>query len=66
MDDGEPRRLDQFSAFVETRTAERDVVRLPFARWSRGVEERRILAVDRRGLPVGIRVGLDESRICSS
>src|SRR5438034_10141120 len=43
---------------LEVRPMEDDVIRLPLARRPGGVDERRVLAVDRTGLPVGIGVVL--------
>src|SRR5256885_2108416 len=39
-------------------TMENDVIRLPLARWPSRVDERRVLAVNGAGLPVGIGVVL--------
>src|SRR5436853_7910194 len=40
----------QLSCRVKTRTVKNNVVGLPFARRTRGVHQRRILAINRRGL----------------
>ena len=58
MEDGDPRRFLQLAGGVEPGAAEGDVVRLPLAGRARGVEQGRILAVDRAGLAVGVGVGL--------
>src|SRR6266550_4654113 len=48
----------QLSCRVKTRTVKNNVVGLPFARRTRGVHQRRILAINRRGLAIGIRLAL--------
>ena len=54
----EPGRLEQLAVLVEAGAAKGDVIRLPLAGRSRGVGERRILAVDGPGLAVGVGIGL--------
>src|SRR5215472_11951321 len=53
--DGHARGTRQLSCGVKARAVENDVVALPLARRKRGVDQRRILAVDRGSLAVGIR-----------
>ncbi len=50
------RGLEQLAVFVKPRPVEDDVVGLPLARRTAGVDPGRVLPVDRRGLAV--RVGL--------
>src|SRR5437867_12215705 len=59
----------QFSRRIKTRAMKNDVVSLPLARRTRSVHQRRILAIDRRGLPVGIRlalIGVEDCRLVES
>ena len=55
---GHARRALERAVGLEVRPVEDDVVRLPVAGRSRGVDERGILAVDGAGLAIGIRVVL--------
>src|SRR5712692_8814358 len=56
VQDCDERGLEQLAVFVKARPVEDDVVGLPLARRTAGVDQGRVLPVDRRGLPV--RVGL--------
>src|SRR5712675_1529658 len=51
---GDTRGPQKFTGSVETRAVKDDVVDLPLPRWTRGVHLRRKLAVNGRGLAVGI------------
>ncbi len=54
VEDRHPRRPEQLSVLVEARPVEDDVVGLPLAGLAAGVDERRVLAVERRPSTVGI------------
>src|SRR5882672_5377766 len=54
VEGGDTRGPQKFTGSVETRAVKDDVVDLPLARWSRGVHLGRKLAVNGRGLAVGI------------
>ena len=58
VEQGDPRRLQELAGRVEPGAAEGDVVGLPLAGRARGVEQGRILAVDRPRLAVGVGLGL--------
>ncbi len=58
VEHGDPRRVEKLSGRVEPRAAEGDVEGLPLAGRPRRVEQRRVLAVDRPGLAVGVGLGL--------
>ena len=62
VNDGHPRRLEQRSVTCKPRAAKRDVITLPLAGWSRCVQQRRILPVNRGGLAVGVGVGRGTNR----
>src|SRR5436305_667004 len=55
---GFPRGARQFSRRIKTRAMKNDVVSLPLAWPALSVHQRRILAIDRRGLADGIRLAL--------
>ena len=57
VEQGDPRRLEELARGVEPGAAEGDVVGLPLAGRPRGVEQGRVLAVDRPRLAVGVGVG---------
>ena len=57
MKDRQARGLEQIAGIVKARTAERGVERLPLPGRARGVKERRVLAIDRSGLSVGVSIG---------
>src|SRR6266568_2145048 len=66
---GFARGTRQLSGRIKTRAMKNDVVSLPLARRARSVHQRRILAIDRRGLPVGIRlalIGIEDLRFVES
>src|SRR5258706_8020317 len=52
--DGDVRGASDFAIGIETRAVPDDVVGLPLAWSARGVDQRRILAVDRGGLAIGV------------
>lgn len=61
--DGDTSKMDEFSVLIEFGGMENDIVALPFARLTRSVDERRILAVNGRGLAIGISfivVGIED------
>src|SRR5205823_9096800 len=51
-------RTREFARLVETRAMKDDVVGLPLARRTAGVDEWRVLSVDRGGLSVGVGFAL--------
>src|SRR6266699_5157487 len=51
-------RAEQLTVFRKTRTVKNDIVSLPLARRARSVHQRRVLAVDRRGLAVRVSLAL--------
>ena len=55
LEHGDVGGLDEVLVLVELRGLEDDVVALPLARLAAAVDQRRILAVDRPGLAVGVR-----------
>src|SRR5438309_3091244 len=59
----------QLSRRIKTRAVKNDVVSLPLARRTRRVHQRGILAIDRRGLAVGVRlalIGVEDLRLVES
>src|SRR5258706_12114160 len=54
VEGGDTRGPQKFTGSVETRAVKDDVVNLPLARWARGVHLGRKLAVNGRGLAIGI------------
>ncbi|MCG3120490.1 MAG: hypothetical protein ALAOOOJD_03222 [bacterium] len=52
------RRLQQVAIASETRPAKNDIVTLPFARRQAGIDQRRILAINRCRLTVGVSQAL--------
>src|SRR5207247_1007640 len=54
VQDRQARRRFHFALLVETWPRENDVVSLPLTRRTRGVDQRRVLAVSRAGLAVGV------------
>src|SRR5258708_39586988 len=66
---GFARGARQFSRRIKTRAMKNDVVSLPLARRPRSVHQRGILPINRRGLPVGIRlalIGIEDLRLVES
>jgi len=57
--DGDAAEADEFSILIEARGMENDVVGLPLTGLPRGVDERRILAVDGGGLAVGVSLVIE-------
>src|SRR5258706_8516968 len=54
MQNGDISLLYQLAIFIPARRFPNDIVGLPFTGRFRGIHQRRLLAVDRRGLPIGI------------
>jgi len=54
VENGDTRGLQQFAAGIEARAVEDDVVPLPLAGWTRGIDERGVLAVNGARLAVGV------------
>ena len=67
LQDGDNPRFQHFAGGVEARGMVDDVVNLPLARFAAGVDERGVLAVNRAGLAVVIRlivVGIENLYLC--